>query len=55
MNESDGGTTMSNKEWYKSYKEMLIHDILEWAGDRFTREYLIKLDTRTLERIYDNC
>lgn len=37
------------------YKEFLIEGILEWAGDRFTYEYLAKQTTRTLERIYDNC
>lgn len=46
---------MSNKEWYKGYKEMLIDGILEWAGDRFTRAELERFDIRALERIYDNC
>ena len=39
----------------KEYREMLIHDILEWAGVRFTREQLEKKSTPVLERIYDNC
>ena len=39
----------------EEYKEMLIHDILEWAGDRFTREELERKSITTLERIYDNC
>ena len=39
----------------QEYKAFLIADILEWAGDRFTREYLEKQTSRTLERIYDNC
>ena len=42
---------MTNKE----YKEMLIQGILEWAGDRFTREQLEKKNISILERIYDNC
>lgn len=39
----------------KEYKEFLIDGILEFAGDRFTREELEKKTTRVLERIYDNC
>lgn len=39
----------------KEYKEFLIDGILEFAGDRFTREELEKKAVRTLERIYDNC
>lgn len=39
----------------KEYKEMLIHDILEWASDKFTREQLEKKSIRALEIIYDNC
>lgn len=37
------------------YKQMLIKDILEWAGDRFTAEELEKKSIAILERIYDNC
>ena len=40
---------------WKEYKEMLINDILEWAGDRFTRDELEKKTIQALERIYDNC
>lgn len=39
----------------EEYKDFLIEGILEWAGDRFTREELEKKATRSLERIYDNC
>ena len=39
----------------KEYREFLINGILEFVGDRFTREYLEKRSTRALERIYDNC
>lgn len=46
-----GGKHMSNAE----YREFLIKNILEWAGDRFDREYLEKRSTTALERIHDNC
>ena len=39
----------------KEYKEFLIENILEWAGDRFTREELEKKTIHSLERIFDNC
>lgn len=53
-----GATAPGGKEkkmTLKEYKEFLINGILEFAGDRFTREYLEKRTTRVLERIYDNC
>ena len=37
------------------YKAFLIDGILEFAGDRFTREELEKKTIRILEKIYDNC
>lgn len=37
------------------YKQFLINGIIEWAGDRFTREELEKKSIRALERIFDNC
>lgn len=42
-------------EEIKRYKAMMIENILEWAGDRFTREDLERMTTSTLERIHDNC
>ena len=39
----------------REYKEFLIENILAWAGDRFTREYLEERTTQQLERIFDNC
>ena len=37
------------------YKNFLIENILEWAGERFTREELKKRSIAVLERIHDNC
>lgn len=50
-----GSRRKGEKMTLKEYKEFLINGILEFAGDRFTREYLEKRTTRVLERIYDNC
>ena len=53
--ESSGGREKEHKMTLQEYKAFLIAGILEFAGDRFTREYLEKRTTRVLERIYDNC
>ena len=47
--------TYRPEKFDREYKDFLIRAILEWAGDRFTREYLEKRTTAVLERIFDNC